>query len=65
MDRQKAKLAKDRNVALKQRREKVVDWIWNGISELKNEHAYIDGYGLDGYFSKCIAKLEAMKAGGK
>jgi hypothetical protein len=64
IDRQRAKWIKDRNDALKQRRENaVVDWISNGIFELKDEQDYIGAYGLDGYFSKSIAKLEAMKAG--
>jgi hypothetical protein len=63
IERQKARWTKDRNAALKQRREKaVVDWISNGIFELKDEQGYIDPYGLSGYFSKSIAKLEVMKA---
>jgi hypothetical protein len=66
IERQRAKWTKDRTDALKRRREKaVVDWISNGISELKDEQDYIGAYGLNGYFSKSIAKLEAMKAGGK
>ena len=66
IERQKAKWTKDRNDALKKRRENaIVDWISNAISELKDEQDYIEAYGLDGYFSKSIARLEAIKAGGK
>jgi hypothetical protein len=66
IERQKAKWTKERNDALRQRREKAgVDWISIGISELKDEHQYIRAYGLNGYFSKTLAKLEAMQAGRK
>jgi hypothetical protein len=66
IERQKAKWMKDRNDAMRQRREKdVVDWISNGIDELKDEKDYIKAYGLEGYFSKSIAMLETMKAGRK
>lgn len=64
LERQKAAWIKERNAAVRARREQVSDWIANGIEELEGESKDIERYGLDGYFKKSIAVLKEQKAGG-
>lgn len=64
IERQRAAWIKRRNIACHEKIKKVIDWISNAIEELKGEQAFIKDYGLDGYFTKSVAKLEELKAGG-
>jgi len=54
---------KARSQALKDRREQAQDWVSNGLNELVDHRDYIAAYGLEGHFSKSIARLEQLKAG--
>jgi len=62
MARQQVQWNKERTQALRKRREQAQDWVSNGLSELIEHRDYIDNYGLEGYFTKTIAKSEALKA---
>lgn len=63
IERQRAAWIKKRNVAARQRREKVEDWVGNAVEKLKGEQDAIKDYGLEGYFKKSIVRLEELLAG--
>lgn len=61
LERHKAAWIKERFEEARKRREKAIDWISNAIKELKEEAVEIEQYGLEGYFKKSVAKLEALR----
>lgn len=63
IERHRAAWIKERNQEAKERREKVGDWVGNAVEELKSERAAIEGFGLEGYFEKSLARLEELRSG--
>lgn len=51
----------NRRLARRRRREIVDDWVTVALSDLKEERDYLDEYGITGFFSKSIAKLETIR----
>ena len=60
--RQRQEWMKERSKKARERRETTKDWVCNALVELTDERDYLDGFGLDGYFIKSIARLEELKS---
>jgi hypothetical protein len=60
--RQRQEWMKERSKKARERRETTKDWVCNALVELIDEKNYLDGFGLDGYFVKSIARLEELKS---
>lgn len=60
---QKLDWEKERRQARRDRREAVEDWVTVALSDFKEERAYLDQYGVEGYLTKSIDKLESLRTG--
>jgi hypothetical protein len=60
--RQRQEWMKERSKKARERRETTKDWVCNALVELTDERDYLDGFGLEGYFIKSIARLEELKS---
>lgn len=59
MDRQKLEWEKARREAWRSRRETAEDWLAVALEDLKGERDYLKEYGVENYFPRSIAALEA------
>lgn len=55
----------ERRQLRRERRADCDDWIAVALEDLKEERDYLDQYGVEGFFAKSIAKLEALDAARK
>ena len=55
----------ERRQLRRERRADCDDWIAVALEDLKEERDYLDRYGVEGFFKKSIAKLEALDAARK
>jgi hypothetical protein len=60
--RQRQEWTKERSKKARERREITKDWVCNALVELTDERDYLDDFGLEGYFTKSIARLEELKS---
>ncbi|CZT21942.1 uncharacterized protein RCC_07809 [Ramularia collo-cygni] len=50
----------ERRAERMKRRMECEDWVTVALADLKGERDYLDAYGVEGFFEKSIAKLEAI-----
>jgi hypothetical protein len=62
MARQKQKWMKERSDKARERREIVKDWGSNALVELIEERDHVDQFGMEGYFTKSIARLQELNS---
>lgn len=65
MANQKIDWEQERREERRKRRVECEDWVSVALADLKEERDYLDQYGVEGFFAKSIAKLEALDAARK
>lgn len=61
MQRQSFEWEKQRRVERRNRRESTEDWVACALNDLKEDRDFLDQYGVDGYFPRSIARLQAWQ----
>jgi hypothetical protein len=53
---------KERSKKATKKRETITGWVSNALVELTQDRNYLTSFGLDGYFTKSIARLGELKS---